>query len=123
MPLYHRDIYLPESPALSAPTERTWWLTYTRHAKMECIGDYQASIIHPPRSVHFSRSQIIEAEIVRGEVIKLVVRIGYTGTRDLVLVLCGFEPGVSFANVKSIWTNAVGDKHKTLRKELYEPHP
>lgn len=113
--LYHRDIFLP--PVVSALANRQYNLAYTRHALTEAVNDKLGALTHAPRSVKFQTYEIVEAELTDGEVTKLVVRLSYDERRDLILVLRHFDDGA--ATVVTVWTNAIGDKHKTLNRKNY----
>jgi hypothetical protein len=103
---------------------RAYELHWTRHANLEALND-KLGIVQRRYDVSFTRDQIIEAKVssvfsgTRNSVYKLVVRVPYDNTRDLILVL--FTDGVNAREMRvgTCWTNRVNDTHTTLRKEKY----
>jgi hypothetical protein len=112
--LYHREIFMPAQVAEQFD-RRSFELQLTRHAKDAARRDRYGFILIP-RKIVVQASQIVEAEIVSGEVVKVVVRQPYDQTRDLILVL---SPDGKRARVRTVWFNLATDTHATLRAELY----
>ena len=114
--LYHRDIFLPEEFVKSF-VGHSYHLGYTRHAQHAAC-DEGFVMARPPSRIRIDNaSQIIEVERCNGETTKLVVRIPYSATDDLVFVLRNLDDGA--ATVITLWKNAINDKHTTLKKEPY----
>ena len=96
-------------------------LEWTRHALRECQAD-RYGIIHPPTHLDTEKAQVIEAEIERDEggklwTKKVVYRIPYTDTKDMVLVVI---PQLAKASkVKTVWINVRDDLHSTLDESKY----
>ncbi len=111
--LYHKDIYLPAPIATLG--KRTITPRITGHA-MDAAKADRYGAISIPSQVTFSGSDVVEAELREGRVVKLVVRVPYDGTRDLVLAI-GFDKGASF--IKTVWFNLANDVHSTLQRERY----
>ncbi len=85
---------------------------------LEALRDKLGTVLRPPKSIDFSTAQVIEAEIVDGiDITKLVVRLPYDNSRDIVLVLRNFNDGAAI--VVTLWTNAIDDTHGTLDKSKY----
>lgn len=111
--LYHTEIFLPE--VLRALGKKTLAPAITAHAKEAALSDRYGKI-ELPASVTFSGREIVEAEIDGGAVVKLVVRVAYDATRDLVLAI-GFRGADSF--IKTAWFNLKSDLHSTLDRSRY----
>ncbi len=111
--LYHKDIFLPAPVATLG--QMTIAPKVTRHAEQAAQSDRYGCIAIPSR-VTFSGKDVVEAELTQGRVTKLVVRVAYDATRDLVLAI-GFDKGASF--IKTVWFNLNSDTHSTLKRHLY----
>lgn len=111
--LYHKEVYLPS--AIASLGKRTICPRVTRHAEQAAMTDRYGRI-NIPSSVTFSGADVVEAEVSEGRVVKLVLRVPYDETRDLVLAV-GFDKGASF--IKTVWFNLNSDTHKTLKRHLY----
>jgi hypothetical protein len=116
--LYHKDIFIPAS-VLNFDFGGLFRLVYTRHAMKECLQDKLGQIGRPPCLIDISKATIIEAEVTDEiEVTKLVIRLSYDNTRDIILVLRNFFDGA--ATVITLWTNSIKDTHNTLDRSKYE---
>lgn len=106
--LFHKDLGIP-APLKSGPPAGMR-LTYSNHAKQAAMDDRLTSV---PAVVPSSYT-LIEVESMNGRASKWVIRFDWKDpTRDLILVIMadGF--------VKTVWTNAKNDSHKTLKRHLY----
>jgi len=115
--LYHKDIFLPVS-VLHLDFGASYRLAYSRHAMLEALRDKLGTVTRPPKWVDFSDAQVIEAEITDDtDITKLVVRLPYDNTRDIILVLRNFHDGAAI--VVTLWTNVITDTHSTLDRSKY----
>lgn len=71
-------------------------------------------IVHPPKTLDTDTAQVIEIECCGTETTKVVYRIPYTDTKDMVLVII---PASS--RVKTVWVNVRNDTHRTLDASKY----
>lgn len=113
--LYHRDIGFPES--LELQYGYTFDLTYSKHAQEAAKTD-RYGLIKLPQGITFHKDRIIEVETEDNvTVTKMVVRMNYplNNKLDIVYVIIP-QTGL----VKTVWINAVSDKHTTLNKNKYE---
>lgn len=113
MALYHKDLGFPKGFNSKVGTR---FLTYSQHAKLSAINDRYGRI-DLPVSVNTNTALCIEAEIANKAVTKLVYRVSYNNTLDLVLVV--MPKGAQFI-VKTVWLNLKSDKHTTLDLSKYE---
>lgn len=105
--IYNRAVNLPAE--LFAPFLRSnLRLTYSRHAKLECVRD-RYNLINPPVLVDIRPEHVVEIEVLAGRPVKAVVRMPYDGSCDLVLVIHpdGF--------VRTLWLNRRTDNHSSLK--------
>jgi ribosomal protein L2 len=112
--LFHRDVFLP--PELITKACNRFKLTFSKHAREACRND-KYGIIIPPTSINPKPEQIIEVEVVNGNVVKVVARINHDSRRDLMIAYIPEENGVAF--VKTLWFNLTSDNHRTLDKSRY----
>jgi hypothetical protein len=113
--LFHYELGFPEMATLRFGTLRLAW---TQHALRECKSD-RYGIVHPPDTLDTETAQVIEAEIHKTpsgalETTKVVYRIPYTQTKDMVLVVIP-----SSSRVKTVWINVRDDTHRTLDASKY----
>jgi hypothetical protein len=113
MALYHKDIKLPKgfNSAIG-----TICLTYSNHAHQTARSDKYGSIVLP-RSINTNKALCFEVELIEGKVTKLVYRVAYDSTLDLILVC---RPKGNGFNVTTVWLNLKSDKHATLDLTRYE---
>lgn len=112
--LFHRDIFLP-SEIKGLFEGHTVGLDLTEHAKRASRTD-RYGYLALPETLTLKGAEIVEAEVVDMEVVKLVVRTSYSATLDAVFALI---PNYERATVKTVWFNAKSDTHKTLKRHLY----
>lgn len=120
--LYHKTLFMPDSVNFyCGPRYR---LHYTRHAQLECLHDKLGVIDKPPKNITFSREQVIEIAVEKSPshafISKIVVRVPYENTRDLILVVFPEGTRADLMHVGTCWTNADHDDHATLDKSKYE---
>jgi len=113
--LFHYQLGFPKRAKLHFGTLQLIW---SHHALRECGAD-RYGIIEPPKTLDTDNAQVIEAEIKRqgdGTLLteKVVYRIPYTSTKDMVLVVM---PAKSL--VKTVWINVRKDTHRTLDESKY----
>lgn len=90
-------------------------LTYSNHA-LNAAQDDRYGYINLPSYIDTNTAKVIEIEIVQDRFLsKVVYRISYSKTHDLVIVVI---PERWF--VKTVWLNAKSDKHQTLNRSRYE---
>ena len=107
--LYHKDIILPPLKLMDAYLE----LNYTLHAIKSAENDRYEEI-NLPSTINFTMVEVIEIEILDGDVEKMIVRQKYSKEYDLVLVIMP-----RYMRVKTVWLNEVEDTHKTLNQSKY----
>jgi len=110
--LYHKDLGLPKGFNGNVGTVR---LDYSMHAKQAALNDKYGRI-KEFNVLDTSNAQVIEVELVNGQVNKIVYRTEYTKTLDLVIVVM---PRGHYFFVKSQWLNLASDDHKTLDVSKY----
>jgi len=108
--LYHFSLGFPKG--FTKPNQ-VIKLRYGLHAQHAALNDRYGRIILP-ESIDTSLAQVIELEIMRQQVNKVVLRISYNNSHDLVLVI---HPRDGF--VRTVWLNSKFDKHKSLDKSRY----
>lgn len=113
--LFHYQLGFPKRAKLTFGTIYLFW---TKHALSECSAD-RYGIINPPSQLDTDKAQVIEAELSRladGSFYtnKVVYRIPYTDTKDMVLVV---SPGSGA--VRTVWINMKEDTHRTLDRSKY----
>lgn len=109
--LYHREVYLPSE--LLNLKQVTKVISPTAHALKAAAEDRYGKITIP-NSVTFSGANIIEAEVVGGRLVKILIRISYDEKRDLLLAL-----SVPEWRAKTVWFNLKSDLHHTLDRSKY----
>jgi hypothetical protein len=111
--LYHKDIFIPTLVFPGA----SYRLAYSRHSRLEAVRDKLGVVTRPPAFIEFNSDDVIEVETTDDVVTKLVVRLPYDSTRDIILVLRNFHDGAAI--VVTLWTNSIDDSHSTLDKSKY----
>jgi hypothetical protein len=109
--LFHREVFMP--PKILALGEFNVPVILTAHAEKAAAEDRYGVIAIPSR-VAFSGKNVIEAEVVDKKLTKVLLRLEYDETRDLIMAL-----SVPDFRVKTVWFNLKSDIHSTLRRELY----
>ena len=109
--LYHKEFGIPtaaETVVGKLPLERS------QHALRAAKDDRYGNIINLPRILDTSKAQVIEVEMEGDRTTKVLYRVPYSDTHDLVLAVMpdGF--------VKTVWLNAHDDLHNTLDASRYE---
>ena len=110
--LYHAQVFMPEiarSVAFSAMVRAT---PHARHAAT--TDRYGAFTL--PTVVDTRQGDIVEAKVVDGVVVKVVIRQAYDDAHDIVLVL---DPRPSMPVLITAWLNERGDDHGTLDVSRY----
>ena len=115
--LYHKNLGIPAQLMVVLSGLKVA-LTFSRHAKMECLHD-KRELIFPPLEVNISPSNIVEVDAEGRVINKVLVRFPYSDKSDLLMALIP-EPAVNMAHVKTCWLNDVNDNHATLREERYQ---
>lgn len=114
--LFHYQLGFPARAKLRFGTLNLVW---TKHALSECSAD-RYGIINPPQTLDTEKAQVIEAELHKNDyghslwTEKVVYRIPYTETKDMVLVVIP-----SSGRVKTVWINMKEDMHRTLDGSKY----
>ena len=116
--LFHYELGFPQGCRLRFGVLSLQW---SQHALRECQAD-RYGIIDPPPKLDTDTAQVIEAEIerdARGKLWtnKVVYRIPYKDTRDMVLVVIPQLHRQS--RVKTVWINQRTDLHYTLDETKY----
>lgn len=101
--IYNKAVFMPK---VKLPDQIT--LKYTKHALMAAKTDRYGHVTLPLKLIT-RYAEVVELETEDSVPVKLVLRIRYTETLDLVLVVV---PG---GTVITVWLNKVDDGHKTLR--------
>ncbi len=112
--LFHREVYLP--PEVLNMAAVTVHLKPTRHAIEAARSDRYGSI-NMPSAITFCGKDVIEIETEDNKVNKLVVRLSYDATRDVVYVF------LTDGTLKTLWVNLKTDKHSSLKRHLYTLAP
>ena len=107
--LYHKDIILPPLKLRDEYLE----LSYTLHAFQSAENDRYGTI-NLPSKINLAMAEVIEVEILNGDVEKIIVRQKYSKEYDLILVIIP-----RYMRVKTVWLNQVSDTHKTLDRSKY----
>ena len=108
--LYHFQLGFPQG--LTLPSKGFLQLQYSAHA-VKGSETHRYGMINLPAKVAFGACQLIEAEFQGGALAKVLVRVPYTETLDLVLAV---KPN---GFVKTVWLNESQDTHKTLNSGRY----
>lgn len=113
--LYHKEVYAPEVVFRSPGVMR---LRYSRHAQQAAIDDRYGDLSeYLTPYLDFDYVEIVEVEMVEGQITKRVVR--HQVTDDLVLVLAVGADGF----VRTVWGNLVSDRHRTLDRTKFVQPP
>ena len=107
--LYHKEIRLPKISFRDIEVV----LNYSYHA-IEAAESDRFGKVELPYSINFNRVELVEVEIHKGRVNKLVVRKHHDSLNDLVLVVL-----VDTLKVKTVWLNRKNDNHRTLDARKY----
>lgn len=107
--LYHKNVYMPELRLVDRPVK----LAYTMHAIEASKSDKYGKIILPD-SINPSLCEVVEIEVKDNKLAKMVLRSKYSQKFDLVIVVIP-ESQI----VKTVWLNAVNDKHENLERSRY----
>jgi hypothetical protein len=114
MPLYHKDIYLPEPVRTLKRVNLSYRIS--GHARKAAETD-RYGVIEIAPNITFEGKDVVEAEVKNGKVEKLVVRLPYDKERDVIYVVGIYPDGKV---LKTVWANLSNDLHSTLRRELYD---
>jgi hypothetical protein len=114
--LYHKELGFPVG-VLEPWLNKTVQLKYSRHAQQAILSD-RYGVPRVPLELLIRAAQVIEIEVQDESVVKIVTRIPYDNTRDLVLVIMPFKAAPAL--VKTVWFNMTDDQHHTLRAEVYQ---
>lgn len=109
--LFHREVFMP--PKIAAIGNTTMQITPTAHALKAAAGD-RYGVITIPNQITFSGADIVEAEVYERKLVKVLIRLDYDATRDLLIALT-----IPEGRAKTVWFNLKSDKHSTLRREIY----
>lgn len=113
--LYHKEVYAPEVVFRSPGVMR---LRYSRHAQQAAMDDRYGDLSeYLTPYLDFDYVEIVEVEMVEGQITKRVVR--HQVTDDLVLVLAVGADGF----VRTVWGNLVTDRHRTLDRTKFVQPP
>lgn len=113
MPLYHKDVFLPNHVRESVPSgiQR---LNYSHHARNAAMND-RYGVIPLTDRIDFGMMEVVEVEH-DGRLQKVVLRENGQEKNRVFVVMP--KPGGWL--VKTVWFNLASDRHRTLRRELYE---
>jgi hypothetical protein len=112
--LYHFQLGIPASVLNSLHGKTFENLIYSNHARNACVTDRYGYITKPPFSVSLDRSNIVEVEVSNGAVSKVVSRLPYDKSFDIIVVLVPHQ-----RVVKTVWLNSKKDLHYTLDASKY----
>jgi hypothetical protein len=113
MELYHYITGLPKGFNGNVGTVP---LQYTAHANAAARND-RYGLVTLPRVIDTKQAQVIEVGLDSGRVSKIVYRVKYSQTLDLVLVVVPYS--ATFI-VKTVWLNSKADQHETLDVQKYK---
>lgn len=111
MPLYHKEVGIP---AINLPKGK-YRLDYGSHARQEATQD-RFGEIELPEFLDADSAEVIEVEVERGIVQKILYRFKLDGQRDVCMPVI---PRTGAMFVKTVWVNLRSDKHKTLDRSKY----
>lgn len=114
--VYHKNIGFPKTLVIP---DVILSLTYTKHAKERKDESYNLMVV--PSVVRLQPSNVIEVHTEDNiNIKKTLIRIKYTQTQDMILVL---EPlfDQQAAKVITLWVNNKKDHHKSLKKQYDTP--
>lgn len=103
-------------------------LEYGPHARRAALNDRFGQLASVPLAHEFTRDEIFEVEVERGEIVKFCARLreGFsanTGLQiDLILVCMKSVRTRGALFVKTLWLNLRSDVHRTLDKSKYIPY-
>ena len=113
--LYHKKVYMPKKYR-NLKTTSLEIGELTRHAIKSANSDRYGQIIIP-MVFNFSGRDIVEIETYENpNKLKIVIRLPYSQTCDLILVVL-FETDGN--RVKTCWLNRKDDRHATLDRSKY----
>jgi len=114
---YHRDIYIPDTPAWAGE----FILAYSKHAKSEAGRDryFSTQSSQLPTRIRLTANDPdrVEVTFLNGECVKQVIRVRFTEWLDLILVVIPL--GYGALKVKTVWFNRRTDRHATLDRSRY----
>lgn len=112
MSLYHFEVGFPSgfTGKVGIVPIRT-----TAHARNAAENDRYGKF-QIPAEIDTNKALVIEAEIYGATISKIVYRVKYNDTTDLIMV-CIPERG--YFTLKTVWGNLASDKHKTLDRSRY----
>lgn len=114
---YHRDIYIPETPAWAGEFR----LAYSKHAEAEALRDPYVNALSGslPTCIRLTSNDPdrVEVTFVNGECVKQVIRVRFTEWLDLILVVIPL--GYGALKVKTVWFNRRTDRHATLDRSRH----
>jgi subtilisin-like proprotein convertase family protein len=109
--LFHREVFMP--PKIAGLPNTVIEVIPTAHALKAATGDRYGAI-EVPNKITFSGKDIVEAEVLERRLVKVLIRLDYDATRDLLIALT-----IPEGRAKTVWFNLKSDKHSTLRREIY----
>lgn len=112
--LYNKALGLPAGAALLWAGRLE--LQYANHAQAERNAENYGSA-ELFSSADFESKDVVEVQVQNGQPVKAVVRFPYSDNLDLCMVINTPASGRAF--VRTVWFNAVDDKHHTLNRSLY----
>lgn len=115
MSKYHAQISLPKFVRQALP-KGTFELAYSQHALSAAADDGITPLLI--QNLDTSKCILIEVETNNQDIHKVVYRI-LTGTRVDLCIAVVVNEGLPW-RVKTVWANDRNDRHKTLRKHLYD---
>lgn len=111
--IYHREVGFPESLQVKYGFYK---LRYTRHARERQAKKYEGLKVLPSL-INILKENVVEVHSNdKVTANKLLVRIHYDRTRDIVLALQPFE---DYCKVITFWLNNKKDQHLNLDKTKY----
>lgn len=111
MALFHKDVGLPQ---IDLPKGK-FQLDYGNHARQESVQD-RFGEIDLPQVIDADSAEVVEVEVERGIVQKILYRFRLDGTRDVCMPVIPRGPRMF---VKTVWCNVRGDNHRTLDRSKY----
>lgn len=108
--LYHFETGLPLSAELFKLG--TVPLRYSKHARFAALDDRYGPI-DLPETLNTNVAKVIEVEVTAGRVSKIVYRISYDDSMDIVFAIS------NGGMVKTVWLNMKDDTHMSLKINRY----
>jgi len=103
--IYNQQVYIPKLKFRDVEHV----VRYSFHS-LEAANNDRYGVIDLPDAINLARVELVEMEVIGGKIHKVVVRMPYSVTLDLVMVVL-----LETLTVKTVWLNKRSDNHRTLK--------